>query len=142
MSLVERASQLRSIAHVLVHHAVPQFPRGEPLVGRTQEAQFLGTIEVVDDGPDRLGQAAQELRQELVGERVLKAAEPRHECIGSLGFVDVGAQGRCSICAEGNREQAPVRLEQMPGFEFDRLEPKGKSSVQAHSATPVANAAA
>ena len=142
MSLVKRVGQFRSIAHMFVHHAVLQFPRGEPLVGLTQEAKFLGTIEVVDDGPHRLGQAAQELWQYFVGERVLKAAEPRHECIGSLGFVDVDAQGRCSICAEGNREQAPVRLEQMPGLEFDCLEQENKSSVRAHNATPVANAAA
>ena len=93
---------------------------------------------------DVAGSAARQstLAAKLGGKGVLKTTESRHECIGSIGLVDLSAKGCRAMCAEGRSEQAPVGLEQMLRFEFDRLYQKGKASLHGQSATLVADAAA
>ncbi|MEQ1682336.1 MAG: hypothetical protein ABL916_01705 [Burkholderiaceae bacterium] len=56
----------------------------------------------------------------------MKPPEPGHERVAAFGVVDVRAQGCGAIRSETLRKQAPIGVEQVLCFEFNRLDQEGQ----------------
>lgn len=105
MAFVQGLSQFSGIAHIFVHHPAAQLARVDPGIGWPQQTEFFSTIEIVDRHADRFCLRSEQLRQQLVGQSVLKPAEAGHESIGPFGLIDIAAQGRRSGRIEGTSEE-------------------------------------
>jgi hypothetical protein len=71
-------------------HEVAQLAGFDPFLSGANQAQPLGTGEVVDGRADGLGQPPEQPGQEFVAQGVSQAPEPGDECIDSLCQVLVG----------------------------------------------------
>ena len=136
MALVQGLGKFSGIAHIFMHHPIAQFASREPIIGGTQQPELLGSIQVVNTGPQRLRQAAQKFREKLVGQGVLKAPKSRNECISALGFIHVDTQFSCSRRIEWALEKPPVGLAQMFSFKGNCLHQENQSRQVAHKTTP------
>ena len=129
-ALRQRPAPTGQVADVLVHHPVAQCPRGQPgLTGLRQQAQAGRAVQVVKHAAQRLANAGQQGRQQLVACGVLQARKSGRKRVQTLGQHRVSPQAGRPLGRERLGEQALVSGLQMLCFQRHGLQQEGQAQA-------------